>query len=221
MSTHDFDLADYAEGSEAESERALRVLRAQILTGSREPGSKLVERETAVELGISRIPIREAIKQLAAEGLVVQQPRMPAVVRQFTSRDVAELNEVRAVVERQAFLLAARRWEPEGLQELEAVLNRQAMAAEHGDNVDAQLASADFHEAVVYLAGNDLLMEMYGTISSRLRWLMTRRTYSPDVTNEHRKLFDAIAARDLELLERLATVHLKWKPEVLEPTEDF
>lgn len=69
---------------EPESERVTRQLRDEIIDGVREPGSKLVERELAAELGVSRLPVREALKALVTEGLVTPRPRTWAVVREFT-----------------------------------------------------------------------------------------------------------------------------------------
>ncbi|MGW2221768.1 GntR family transcriptional regulator, partial [Nonomuraea sp. NPDC001684] len=96
-------------GFEPESVRVIRRLRDDILDGVRPPGSKLVERDLATELGVSRVPVRDALATLAAEGLVTLRPRTWAVVREFTARDVADLVEVRSAFEAVTFQLAARR----------------------------------------------------------------------------------------------------------------
>ena len=77
---------------EPESERVTRRLRDEILDGVRGPGDRLVERDLAAELGVSRVPVRDALRALAAEGLVTPRPRSWAVVREFTASDVADLN---------------------------------------------------------------------------------------------------------------------------------
>ncbi|MDN6176902.1 MAG: GntR family transcriptional regulator, partial [Brevibacterium sp.] len=81
----------------SETVRVTEVLRNEIIDGVRLPGSKLVERNLATELGVSRVPIREALKQLASEGLVANRPNTWSTVREFSPSDIADLNEVRTV----------------------------------------------------------------------------------------------------------------------------
>lgn len=117
---------------EPESDRVTRTLRDQILDGVRAPGSKLVERELAAELGVSRLPVRDALKDLVNEGLVTPRPRSWAVVREFTASDVEDLDEVKAALEMLAFRLAAQRRTRAGLARLRADLDAELTAAAKG-----------------------------------------------------------------------------------------
>ncbi|TDQ00931.1 GntR family transcriptional regulator [Labedaea rhizosphaerae] len=193
---------------EPESERVTRQLRDEILDGARAPGDRLVERDLAADLGVSRVPVRDALRVLVAEGLVTPRPRSWAVVRAFTAADVANLNEVRAAFEPLTFRLAAQRRTDEGVERLRALVTDELAAARAGDAVRARRAAADFHEAVISLAGNDLLAELHGVLRSRLRWLLGQHDDLMAVAEQHEQLCAAIAAGDLALVDELAAAHL-------------
>ena len=196
-------------GFEPESVRVTDQLRDQIIDGVRLPGSKLVERDLAEELGVSRLPIRDALKTLVTEGMVTPRPRTWAVVREFTASDIADLSEVRASLELLTFKLAAQRNTREGLAELRRVLDEEHAGAAAGDAVGARRAGARFHETVTKLAGNDLLVELQGTLSSRMRWLLSQHDDLEAMAAEHERLFDAIARRDVESMDELVLGHLE------------
>jgi DNA-binding GntR family transcriptional regulator len=195
-------------GFESESERVARYLRDEIIDGRRRPGSKLVERDLAAELGVSRVPVRDALRTLVTEGLVTPRPRTWAVVRTFTPADVEDLHEIRSAIEVLAFRLAAQRWDKEGLARLRADLDRQLAAARAGDAVEARRAAADFHETVTSLAANELLGEIERLLHSRMRWLMGQHDDLLAIAAEHEELYDAIADRDVERVETLAQAHV-------------
>ncbi|MER6504890.1 GntR family transcriptional regulator [Streptomyces sp. NPDC001455] len=195
-------------GFEPESERVTRQLRDQIIDGARAPGSRLVERELAAELGVSRLPIREALRALVTEGLVTPRPRTWAVVREFTPTDIADLDEVRTALETLTFRLAAQRRTRAGLAKLRADLDAELSAAHEGDAVRARRAAADFHETVTSLADNELLNELGGTLRSRMRWLLGQHDDLVEVAEEHEDLYEAIADRDVPRVEELVMKHM-------------
>ncbi|RHW28623.1 GntR family transcriptional regulator [Nocardioides immobilis] len=196
------------QGFASESERVTRQLRDEILDGLRAPGSRLVERELAGELGVSRIPVRDALRQLVTEGLVTPRPRSWAIVREFTAADVADLHEVRAAFERLAFRLAVERRTREGLQLLRGTVDAELRAARACDAVAARRAAADFHEVVTAMAANELLNELQRTIRSRMRWLLAQHDDLVGIAREHEALYDAIADRDAERVDALVEGHL-------------
>ncbi|MGW6199046.1 GntR family transcriptional regulator [Kribbella sp. NPDC055110] len=198
-----------SESRESETERVTRHLRGEILDGVRRPGERLVERELAAALDVSRVPVREALKALVSEGLVTLRPRSWAVVRTFTDSDIADLTEVRAAFEPLTFRLAAERRTREGLDRLRAVLDEQLVAARAKDAVVARRKAADFHELVTELASNELLIEIERPLRSRMRWLLTQHDDLIAVAGQHLELFTAIANRDVEAAERLADEHLE------------
>lgn len=195
-------------GTEPESARVVSRLRDQILDGLRAPGGKLVERDLADELGVSRVPVRDALKALEAEGLVTLRPRTWAVVREFTPADVTDLRELRSAVEPLTFRLAAQRHSGQELARLRATVAAEFAAARHGDAVAARRAAADFHEVATELSGNRLIVEWMRTMRSRMRWLMAQHDDVLQVALEHQQLYDAIARRDLDEVNRLSADHL-------------
>ncbi|MFV5992171.1 GntR family transcriptional regulator [Streptomyces sp. NPDC056231] len=198
-----------SEGFEPESDRVTRQLRDDILDGVRRPGSKLVERELAAELGVSRLPIRDALKALVTEGLVTPRPRTWAVVREFSPTDISDLGEVRSALETLTFRLAAQRRTRAGLEKLRADLDAELEAARRGDAVQARRAAADFHQTVTSLAANELLSELERTLRSRMRWLLSRHDDLLSMAREHEHLYDAIVARDVPRVEELVLKHLE------------
>ncbi|MFG3103533.1 GntR family transcriptional regulator [Streptomyces sp. NPDC048182] len=191
-----------------ESERVTRQLRDEIVDGARRPGSRLVERDLAEALGVSRLPVREALRTLVSEGLVTPRPRSWAVVREFTASDIADLDEVRSGLETLAFRLAAQRHTRPGLERLRATVDAETAAARAGDAVGARRAAADFHETVISLAANELLNELEHVLRSRLRWLMGQHDDLLGVAREHEALYRAIAERDVERVQELVLEHL-------------
>ncbi|MEV0286996.1 GntR family transcriptional regulator [Kribbella sp. NPDC050820] len=198
----------HSGGFESEADRVTRRLRDEILDGVRGPGDRLVERDLADDLGVSRVPVREALKTLVTEGLVTLRPRSWAVVREFTDTDIADLSEVRAAFEPLAFRLAAERRTREGLERLKRALDQQLEAVRANDAVRARRAAGDFHEIVTELASNDLLVEIERPLRSRMRWLLAQHDDLAAVAEQHRGLYAAIAGRDVVEVERLVTEHL-------------
>ena len=133
-----------AESPQSETMRVTEALRNEIIEGHRRPGSRLVERNLATELGVSRVPIREALKKLASEGLVTNRPNTWSTVREFSPSDIADLNEVRTVFDVLSFELAAQRHTREGLARLEATMLKGRELADAGDVAGAHRCAAEF-----------------------------------------------------------------------------
>lgn len=197
-----------AGAGELESVRVASVLRDDIILGRRVPGSRLVERDIAAELDVSRLPVREAIRALVAEGIVVSRPRTWAVVREFTHQDIQEFGEVREAIETLIFVFAAQRHDDEGLSRLRAAYETELLAAQTGDAEAARIAAAHFHGVAADLAGNSMLAELIGVFVTRLRWLFGQHDDLLAMAEEHRVLLDAVAARDVDALRRLVPEHL-------------
>ena len=197
------------DGRPSEVDRVAAWIRDAIVEGVRAPGSKLVERELADEFGVSRIPVREALKLLDGEGLVTLRPRTWAVVREFSPADIADLYEVRSAMEVLAFELAAQRYTRDGLEHLREVLRLESEGVRTGNAAASHRAAADFHEVVVELSGNRLLSELFASMGSRMRWLLVQHDDLFHVTAEHQELFDAIARRDSDAMPGLVSRHLE------------
>ncbi|WP_194762790.1 GntR family transcriptional regulator [Microbacterium sp. UFMG61] len=201
-------MADVGAAGELESVRVTRILRNDIILGRRAPGSRLVERDIAAELDVSRLPVREAIRALVGEGVVISRPRTWAVVREFTPRDIQDFGEVREAIETLIFVFAAQRHSDEGIARLRSAYEREVAAAEAGDIDAARIAAAEFHEIAARLAGNEMLSELIGVFVTRLRWLFGQHDDLPAMADEHRVILEAVAARDVDALRELIPRHL-------------
>lgn len=182
-------------------------IRRRILTGALPPGDRLVEDRLAEDLGVSRNPVREAIRVLATEGLVEVAPRRGAAVARPRPAHAEELFEVRVALEGLAARLAARRADDAALARLRAVLDEQRAADQVGAVADL---NTRFHTEVAAASGNDHLHQMVGPLLHRAQWvfLQTAYTRAGDSLSEHEKLFAAIAAGDEESAYALAVAHV-------------
>ncbi|MFI9830572.1 GntR family transcriptional regulator [Streptomyces sp. NPDC051913] len=190
-------------------ERVLAALRQEIIAGGLRPGDRLVERELAERFGVSRVPVREAIRALVAEGFVHFETPRRIVVRRLTPQDVQELFELREALEVYAAGLAASRATPEDLAEVEQLLDRAAAATEAGDAETITDVNSLLHDRIVAMAGNSLLIEALEPVAGRLRWMTRRNEEWPQLLVEHRELYEAIASGDPERARAHALAHVR------------
>ncbi len=201
-------MAGVGTAGELESVRVTRILRDDIILGRRAPGSRLVERDIAAELNVSRLPVREAIRTLVGEGVVVARPRTWAVVREFTQQDIQDFGEVREAIETLIFVFAAERHSADGIGRLRAAYEREHAAAVAGDVEAARIAAGEFHEISAELAGNEMLGELIGVFVTRLRWLFGQHDDLVAMAEEHRAILEAVSERDIATLRWLIPRHL-------------
>ncbi|ADP81171.1 GntR family transcriptional regulator [Pseudofrankia inefficax] len=194
-----------------ESLRLLDGLREGIIRGDYPPGTRLRERDLAVEFQTSRMPVREALPQLESEGFVITHPRRGTVVTRLTLRDAVELFEVRLGIEvlatRQAANRVAAGASTDGLR---AAMARSEEATVGGDPREVALRSVALHAEIIALAGNSLLSSMMRTVAMRDRWIsQIAKDAKPSIAcEEHHRLCDAIYAGDGDLASSLAYAHI-------------
>jgi DNA-binding GntR family transcriptional regulator len=191
-------------------ETVYTTLRERIVDGDLHPGQRLVERDLAAELRVSRVPVREALGRLAAERLVVLVPRQGVLVSPFAPQDVSDFFDVRESLEVLAARLAAARIDDAGRARLEAALAWADEATRVGEARAIALANAGFHTTVVELSGNALLIDMMRPLEARLRWLFRLTHYDPEQQcAEHRDLCAAVAAGDEDGAAAQALRHIR------------
>ncbi|KAA0931676.1 GntR family transcriptional regulator [Streptomyces apricus] len=190
-------------------ERVLSSLRQEIIAGRLLPGDRLVEREVAERFGVSRVPVREAIRALVAEGFVHFETPRRTVVRRLTPTDVTELFELREALEVYATGLAAERATRADLAGLEELLDRAADATGAGDAETITDVNTRFHDRILAMAGNGLLISVMEPVDGRLRWLTRRNEEWPQLLAEHRELYAAIASGDRERARAHALAHVQ------------
>jgi DNA-binding GntR family transcriptional regulator len=178
------------------------------------------ERALCAELGISRTPLREALKVLAAEGHVVLLPNRGARAARLTRRDLDELFEVNGALEALAGELACRRITDAGIAAIEAMHRDMAAAFERRDLVDYYRANRAIHEAILAAAGNQALGGLYESVGARIRRARFVAPMPPGhwevALLEHEAMLNALKRRDGAMLSAILKTHLKHKREEIE-----
>lgn len=194
-------------------ERAFSVLQQAILRGELSPGARLNDLELARKLGISRSPVREALKRLEYEGLVVFYPRRGAFVVTLSRKQVLDILEVRESLEVLAVRLATPRLSDQDLLELRGIF----------DIIQAQVSSpefkeyphhlVDFHAYLVQASGNECLIKFMQAIRGQSRLLRFQSAASRervlDALEEHLGILEAITKKDVDLAEKRMQAHLR------------
>ena len=178
------------------AEDAAEILREQILTGNLRNGTHLVEAKLAARLAVSRGTIREALKMLAAEGLVDEASRRGAFVVMLDRDDVREIYDLRAAIEgRAAYLLAARQ-DPGALDGLAKALAALQAGARAGDRRAIRGLDLAFHEEVCRASGNDRLLDVFHRYVPALHTLLAydELVYGSleVISEQHEAIYDAI-----------------------------
>ena len=200
-------------------ELVLEAIREAIKNGSLQPRERLMEIQLADELGVSRTPVREALRKLELEGFIVMVPRKGAYVSDLTMKDVADVFEIRAALEGLAAALAAERITEEELETMERLLVEKGEAI-NLDDID-KLVEVDtkFHEAMYQASRNERLSTIISNLREQIQRFRLTSLSVPgrkeDSLKEHRSLLEAIQARDIQLARQLAQEHIENAENVL------
>jgi len=200
-------------------EQAAQRLRQMLVEGRITPGAKLNERELSERLNVSRTPLREAIKMLAAEGLVELLPNRGAVAVALTEEDILHTFEVMAGLEAQAGELAAQRISEQEFAEIQA-MHFEMMAAYTRRDLSAYYAlNSRIHSAISAAARNPVLSQVYQQVNARLQALRFRSNQDGEkwknAMKEHEKMIDALARHDAAAMREVLLSHLRNKREVV------
>lgn len=192
-------------------EQAYEALAHAVLRGRLAPGTRLVEAEISTWLGISRGPLREAIRRLESEGLVVTLPRRGTYVIDPDGQDVRELYSVRAALEGYAVAGSLDRIRSTVLDQLEAGVAAIHEAAEARDWMRVAILDSEWHEPLVETAGNRRLVTIWHTVNGPLLALFAQSAgdvYDPsDVRDRHQSLLRALREGDEASAERAVRHH--------------
>jgi DNA-binding GntR family transcriptional regulator len=159
------------------TEQVSQVLSEAILDGTLKHGEQLVETDLQKQLGISRSPLREAFRDLEKKGLVVIIPRRGTFVREITGKDVEENFPVRATLEGLAAREAYANISSDELEEMQQALMGMQRAGESNDPELYRRQHLLFHEIFIKASGNDLLIEMLGTLRMHRLWFFVSYSY--------------------------------------------
>jgi len=194
-------------------ERVHDYLREEILAGRFAPGSELLEVPLSQSLGVSRGPIREALRTLEAEGLVEITPRRGAVVTSLSKRDFLDAYQVRESLEVLGVRLAVPRFSDPELVALESRIEAMTEHAAAGDFDAFFEANAAFHEAIIEASGNRKLIEIYRRLTAQMgpyrRPSAKLRGNLDNSIAEHREIVEAARKRDVEAAAELVMRHIE------------
>ena len=187
-------------------------LKRQIMVGEIAPGTRMMEVDLADEMGVSRTPVREAIRKLEKEGLVTIEPRRGAYASDISAKDMVDVLEVRQDLEGMAAGLAAQKIAEGDVLQLKDMTRRYKEAVEAGDIEEIIKQDEDFHKYIVGLSDNKTLIKMVSQVQELA--LRFRYIYYDDFSRfknqplEHQEIMEAIMSGDANSARRFAEVHI-------------
>jgi DNA-binding GntR family transcriptional regulator len=195
------------------------LMRDMIIAGELAPGVRIAEAELCARFGVSRTPLREALKVLAAEGLIVLQPNRGAAVARTTPEEIDELFPIMGALEALAGELACGRLSGRDLADLEAVHADMVDAHRRGEWVACSKLNRAIHEKLFASAGNAALTQLYQTLMVRIHAVrfVARRSAARwrQAVEDHERLMAGLRARDGATVASVLREHLRHKAEMV------
>ncbi|MEE1811226.1 GntR family transcriptional regulator [Streptomyces sp. BE133] len=196
------------------SELARQAIRERIIDGSYAQGARVVERQIAQDLQMSRVPVREALRALVEEGLLDLLPHSGVRVRRLERSDVVHLYDVWEPLAIQASRLAAQHVavaaeKSSVLEGLQAALEQAEAAAAAGERTRESDAGTAFHDRIVALADNPLLTQLMQRLNGQLRLLFGLNTEPASMRAQHREMYECIAAGDADAAGAITLLHVR------------
>lgn len=189
-----------------------KTLREAILKGELEPGQRLMEITLAQKLGVSRTPIREAIRKLELEGLVIMTPRKGAVVAEITLDDLTDVLEVRRKLEELAVELSCKKSTTKDFEEMKLCHVKFNSAIHSGDLTKMAEADVAFHDVIYRTTGNKRLIQILNNLREQM--YRYRLEYIKDeikrkvLVNEHEAIIKAIESKDMKAAKSAIKLHI-------------
>lgn len=150
-------------------EAARSAIRHAILRGDLKPGQRLVESDIAEQMGMSRAPVREALRQLETEGLVVSEPHRGTFVTELSATDMWEIYTLRAAIERLAVDIVTEKASAETLAQLQQAVADMSQAAREGDLTRLATLDMSFHEMLCRASGHSRLLDIWLSMTAQIR----------------------------------------------------
>ncbi len=188
-------------------------LKRQILRGRITPGTRMMEVELAEEMGVSRTPVREAIRKLEKEGLVTIEPRKGAYASEISVKDMVDVLEVREDLEGFAASLAAGKITADEVAELKEITESYSDAVKNNDTEKMITFDEKFHKRIVASSGNKTLIQLSETVQELA--LRFRYLYYDDFSRyvnmpvEHKEILDALTSGDGDMARQAADDHVR------------
>lgn len=196
------------------STKVLDELRESIQNGELEPGSRLIERKLAERMGVSHIPVREALAILTEERLVERQPRRGARVAALTEEDLNEITSLRIVLEQFVVLRVQERWEPKAEKRLRKIVDAMRRAAARCDADTMFSLDHEFHDALWQLSEHRLLVDVTAKLRGRMIGFLrvANKMLKPEQfrghAETHNAIVEAIASGDRDRVNAVIAEHI-------------
>ncbi len=190
-----------------------QTLRAAILKGDLKPGERLMELQLASKLGVSRTPIREAIRMLEQEGLAITTPRKGAEVARMTEKDVDDVLQIRCALEELAARLSCENITQADVQKLGEARDAFREMTETNDIPAIAKADENFHDVLYIASENPKLQNLQNNLREqmyryRVEYLKDSSVY-PELIREHEQIYEAVKAKDAEKAAAITRMHLQ------------
>ena len=186
------------------------MIRDAIVTGQLKPGERLKESLLASQMSVSRSPVREALRQLEQEGLIISIPNQGSFVKVFDEDDVREIFTLRATLEDLAceIILANGKLQPEDFDHLEALIAQQERAIEDRDFNQLTMLDMEFHEFICRQSGFERLLKMWRSLRAQIQVLFLQRFQAFDwvpetVDTDHSAILGALRAGDAQQFSQI------------------
>jgi DNA-binding GntR family transcriptional regulator len=205
----DLKIRDYKNAREA----AFEKIKEAIIKGHFKPGEKLVEQTLAQEMGVSRTPVREAIRRLEAEGFVVSIPRKGVVVSRADKEEIVQLYSIRAELEGLAARWAIENADEDDMRKLDEAISRMEETAASGDLDGVVQSNALFHDAIAQASKSRILCTLLKTLQDNIQRFRFQSLHLPGrpeaALAEHKEIVAAIKEKKTEEADRLLKEHLQ------------
>lgn len=188
------------------------TLRQAILRGELKPGERLMEIQLANKLGVSRTPIREAIRKLELEGLVLTVPRKGAEVAEITEKSLRDVLEVRRALEELAVQLVCEKITEAQIEELKAAAREFENVLKDGDITKIAEADVRFHDVIYLATDNQKLIQLLNNLREqmyrfRVEYLKREEVY-PQLIAEHEEIIERIEKREKDTATKVVCEHI-------------
>lgn len=192
--------------------QALKQIKEAIREGRLKPGDRLIETELAKDMGISRFPIREALRQLEKEGLVQSIPFKGTTVARFSQKDIEDLYNLRGALEGLAVKTLVKKITPTEIKKLQTIVKAMTRAGEEGKGRKVIEEDMRFHKRLCELSGNDKLLTVWLTLEGQSRIFLTFEKFQytdlQSFIDWHVEILEALKKRDGQLAEEAVWKHL-------------
>ena len=197
----------------SQREKTYKAIKQAIISYEVKPGEPLAEEQLATKLGVSRTPVREALKELRKEGLVKMIYRKGAFVAEVLSKDVEEIFLLREILECAAVKIAIPRLKEEDLIEMESLFNSISKDIEMKNYKNIFNADIKLHSLIVDTAGNRRLSKFLNILNGQVRRMRVLSATAPGRLNEslqeHKDILEALKKRDIDLAEQRLRKHIR------------